>query len=116
MKKGYLFITMLLLSCLFLAACRGGVRPDTTAESETVQEEESTEEAISAKSKTASDNGDPFSMAIDACLKYADVQIEDTEDLKITEVDKEIYRVTFRAGGKDYDLLYNNSSGKVTEN
>ena len=52
MKKGYLFITMLLLSCLFLAACSVGGRPGAPAESETVQGESSTEDAVSTKSKT----------------------------------------------------------------
>ena len=116
MKKGYLFITMLLLSYLFLAACSVGGRPGAPAESETVQGESSTEDAVSTKSKTKSDDGDPFSVAIDACLNYADVQVEDTEDLKVTEVDEDTYRVTFKTGKKDYDLLYNASTGKVTEN
>ena len=125
MKKAFLYITMILLSCLLLTACKGHGQTTAPAETYTEKEEASAEvesrdkkqtEKDTSKSKIKSDSDDPFSIAITACCKYADVSQEDARDLKVKEIDKETYRVTFKSDGKDFDLLYNASTGEVKEN
>ena len=63
------------------------------------------------------DADDPFSLARNACCKYADVNPWEAEGLNIKEITKDkAYEVTFTYQGKDYDLLFDMDTGKVTEN
>ena len=77
-------------------------------------------ENITEKSKVVEVSGDaddPFSVARNECCKVAGVNPWEAEDLNIKEVTaNKIYEVTFKYKGKDYDLIYDMTTGKVEEN
>lgn len=67
--------------------------------------------------KSDSQDDDPFSAAVTACCKYADISPGNAENIHIKEITaNKTYEVTFKYDGKDYDLIYDATSGKVEKN
>ncbi len=57
--------------------------------------------------------------AITKCCEYADTNPGEVKDIKIKEVgsgDSKTYQVTFVKDEKNYSLVFDPVSGKVTEN
>lgn len=77
-------------------------------------------ENITEKSKVIKENADdkdPFSIATDACCKYANVNPWEAEGIHIKEISaNKLYEVTFSYNGADYDLIYDFTTGEVTSN
>lgn len=75
-------------------------------------------ETITNKDQAGAESADIMETAITKCCEYADTNPGEVKDIKIKEVgsgDSKTYQVTFVKDEKNYSLVFDPVSGKVTE-